>query len=330
MIRSTFAGFTTAQLGMAASQRALDVTGQNIANINTPGYTRQRLDIASLNTQRGDFYNTSSNIKVGFGVEMTRISQLRDPFLDAQYRSQISKLGTTDAHAAGYEQLATIFDESTMLGVRNAFISLSSSLSTLSTESGNTENDTAVRSNMQVLLNLFHDAANRLNDIRQDTQQGFAATDIKDVNELLENIAELNKSIKTSHVLGNPALELQDQRNSLLDELGSYLPITVKYKDQPVGPGQTVEVLNVSFTDTNGKKYTLISDGYAGFLSTDVSGQPVSLSLTDANGTTSQVAGMTTNPVTGEEEYVEILGSGTIKGTLDLLNKSGDFDQTDF
>lgn len=122
-----------------------------------------------------------------------------------------------------------------MLGVRNAFISLSSSLSTLSTESGNTENDTAVRSNMQVLLNLFHDAANRLNDIRQDTQQGFAATDIKDVNELLENIAELNKSIKTSHVLGNPALELQDQRNSLLDELGSYLPITVKYKDQPVG-----------------------------------------------------------------------------------------------
>ena len=228
MIRSTFAGFTTAQLGMSASQRALDVTGQNIANINTPGYTRQRLDIASLNTQRGDFYNTSSNIKVGFGVEMTRISQLRDPFLDSQYRSQISKLGTTDAHAAGFEQLATIFDESTMLGVRNAFISLSSSLNTLSKEAGNKENDTAVRSNMQVLLNLFHDAAVRLQDIREDTQRGFATTDIKDVNELLDNIAELNKSIKTSQVLGNPALELQDQRNSLLDELGSYLPITVK------------------------------------------------------------------------------------------------------
>ena len=44
MIRSTFAGFTTAQLGMAASQRSLDVAGQNIANINTIGYTKQRLD----------------------------------------------------------------------------------------------------------------------------------------------------------------------------------------------------------------------------------------------------------------------------------------------
>lgn len=330
MIRSTFAGFTTAQLGMAASQRALDVTGQNIANINTPGYTRQRLDIASLNTQRGDFYNTSSNIKVGFGVEMTRISQLRDPFLDAQYRSQISKLGTTDAHAAGYEQLATIFDESTMSGVRNAFISLSSSLSTLSTQAGTKENDTAVRSNMQVLLNLFHDASVRLQDIREDTQRSFATTDINDLNEILENITELNKSIKTSQVLGNPALELQDQRNSLLDELGSFIPITVKYKDQLVGPGQSVEVLNVIFTDTTGEKHTLISDSYCGYFNADISGQPVSLSLTDANGTTNQVAGMATNPKTGKEEYVEILGAGTIKGTLDLLNKSGDFDQTDF
>ena len=91
MIRSTFAGFTTAQLGMAASQRSLDVAGQNIANINTIGYTKQRLDVASLNLQKGSMYNSKSSIKVGFGVEMTGISQLRDPFLDAQYRSQISK-----------------------------------------------------------------------------------------------------------------------------------------------------------------------------------------------------------------------------------------------
>lgn len=52
MIRSTFAGFTTAQLAMSASQRALDVTGQNIANINTRGYSKQRLEISipGLNT----------------------------------------------------------------------------------------------------------------------------------------------------------------------------------------------------------------------------------------------------------------------------------------
>lgn len=330
MIRSTFAGFTTAQLGMAASQRALDVTGQNIANINTPGYTRQRLDIASLNNQKGDFYNTSSNIKVGYGVEMTRVSQLRDPFLDEQYRSQIGKLGTTDAHSAGYEQLATIFDEATMQGVRAAFISISSSLSTLSTQAGNKEHDTAVRSNMQVLLNLFREDSVRLGDIRQDMQTGFATTDIMDLNGILENIAELNTSIKNSHILGNPALELQDQRNSLLDELGSYLPITAKYKDQPVGPGQTVEVLDVIFTDVNGKKHKLVSDERFGQFDTDISDIPVTLTLVNANGITEDLVGNVTNNKTGEEEYVDLLGSGTIKGTLDFLNKSGDFDQSDF
>lgn len=254
MLRSTFAGFTTAQLSMASSQRALDVVGQNIANINTPGYTRQRLDIASLNTKKGDFYNANSSIKVGFGVEMTGVSQLRDPFLDIQYRSQIAKVGTSDAHAAGYEQLATIFDEATLDGVRDAFRSITSSLQSFSSESGSDEFDSMVRSNMQVLLNLLRDDSIRLQDIRNDMQTGFASADIADVNEIIQNIANLNKNIKNSQILGNPALELQDERNSLLDELSSYLPITTNYREQTVGPGYTVEVLDVVFTDANGKK----------------------------------------------------------------------------
>ena len=60
MTRSTFAGFTTATLALAASQRALDVTGQNISNINTSGYTRQRLDLASI-SPTGHGYCMSMN-----------------------------------------------------------------------------------------------------------------------------------------------------------------------------------------------------------------------------------------------------------------------------
>lgn len=318
MIRSTFAGFTTAQLGMAASQRALDVTGQNITNINTPGYTRQRLDIVSLNTQKGDYYNSKSNIKVGFGVEMTGISQLRDPFLDAQYRSQISKLGTSDAHAAGFELLTPIFDEATLSGVRDAFISLTSALNTLSTPAGiaNDENDAMVRSKMQILLNLFRENSVRLEDVRDNVQTGFATTDVADLNQLLDNIANLNVSIKNSQILGNPALELQDQRNSLLDELGSYLPIDVKYKDQEIGPNQYVEVLNVTFTDTDGVKRSLISDSRAAQFDAIINDKSARLILADAKG--------------GTTDVTDVLGSGTLKGTLDLINKSGDFDGSDF
>lgn len=317
MMRSTFAGFTTAQLAMAASQRSIDVTGQNIANINTEGYTRQRLDIASLNLKNGSFYNSSNSTRVGYGVDMTGISQLRDPFLDAQYRSQIAKLGTTDAQAAGLEKLQVAFDESTTSGIRDAFINLSNALQTLSKDDGYTkENDTVVRSRMQIIVNLLREKAVSLQDIRHDTQENFRDTDVKDLNATLKNIAELNTSIKNSQVLGNPALELMDERNRLLDELGSYLPINVEYKQKKIGEGYSVQVLDVSFTDSDGISHRLISDGRYGEFRTDVSGQPVTLTLTDADGYTLDVT--------------DKISEGTLKGTLDFMNKSGDFDDTDF
>ena len=317
MIRSTFAGFTTAQLAMGASQRSIDVTGQNIANINTEGYTRQRLDVASLNLKNGSFYNSSNRTRVGYGVDMLGISQLRDPFLDAQYRSQIAKLGTTDAHAAGLEKLQVAFDESTTPGVRDAFINLSSALQTLSKDDGYTkENDTVVRSRMQILVNLFREKAVSLQDIRENTREDFQSTDIKDLNAALKNIAELNTSIKNSQVLGNNALELMDERNKLLDELGSYLPINVNYKQKMIGEGYSVQVLDVSFTDSEGVNHRLISDGRYGEFRTDISGDPVTLTLTDADGYTLDVT--------------EKLADGTLKGTLDFMNKSGDFDNSDF
>ncbi|MEG0108609.1 MAG: flagellar basal body protein, partial [Lachnospiraceae bacterium] len=91
MLRSTFSGFTTARLAMRASQGSLDVVGQNIANLNTDGYTRQRLDVVSIHN------SNSGPLAIGYGVEIKSISQVRDPFLDVQYRSQIAKVGYADS-----------------------------------------------------------------------------------------------------------------------------------------------------------------------------------------------------------------------------------------
>ena len=93
MIRSTFAGFNTATLALSANQRALDVTGQNLSNINTQGYTRQRLDQVSLSPVGPSISSSQFDAKVGQGVMMTGVSQIRDPFLDIQYRTQLPKVG---------------------------------------------------------------------------------------------------------------------------------------------------------------------------------------------------------------------------------------------
>ena len=245
MIRSTFAGFTTAQLAMGASQRSIDVTGQNIANINTPGYTRQRLDIKSLYLRGGEFYNSNPNARIGFGVEITGVSQLRDPFLDIQYRNQMAKLGTTDSQVAGYEKLANILDETNQNGIKNALSDLTSQLQKLAQNPNSKEYDSMVRSSTQMLLNLFHQNATNLQEVRTDLTNEFRDTTIPDANKIIQNIAELNETIKNSEILGNPALELKDERNELIDELASYLPITVKYRDHDLGAGFTVEELDI-------------------------------------------------------------------------------------
>ncbi|NBK91827.1 flagellar hook-associated protein FlgK [bacterium 1XD21-13] len=313
MMRSTFAGFTTATLALNASHRALEVTGQNIANINTPGYTRQRLDIKSLYLRGGEFYNSNPNARIGFGVEITGVSQLRDPFLDIQYRLQMAKLGTTDAQVAGYEKLANILDETNSDGIKTALSDLTSQLQKLAQNPNSKEYDSMVRSSSQILLNLFHRNATDLQEVRTDLTNEFRDTTIPDANKIIQNIAELNESIKNSEILGNPALELKDERNELIDELASYLPITVKYRDHDLGAGFTVEELDIYYTDADGTSYKLISDNLTGILSTNADGQPVELHITDCYGK-------------GPEEITNTIGEGVLKGTLDILNKSGAFD----
>ena len=107
----TFGSFTAARLGIYASQASLNVTGNNIANINTKGYTRQRLDLASLNSTGSARYANSFNLDIGYGVLAKSVSQLRDPYLDILYRDEQASVGATEAKLKGLKQLSHILDE---------------------------------------------------------------------------------------------------------------------------------------------------------------------------------------------------------------------------
>ena len=118
MVRATFAGFSTALSALQANQKRLDIVGHNLANMNTVGYTRQQLETSSLNyTTPVSNYMNGSEVIVGFGVHMNKVSQIRDPYLDVQYRSQMQKSGYTDALQSSLDSLAKIFDESNTEGM---------------------------------------------------------------------------------------------------------------------------------------------------------------------------------------------------------------------
>lgn len=327
MIRSTFAGFTAAQLAMSASQMALNVCGQNIANINTRGYTRQRVDLVSLNLHNSSPYN--SGTRIGYGVETTGISQIRDSFLDIQYRNQIAKVGTTDSRQAILDELGDIFDETDKNAVKTTISQITTALSKMSKNV--TYGDNSLRSAFQSLLSIIHQKTEDLSTVRDENIYGLENTDIPNVNNILSDIGELNDKIWDCEIRGDAALELKDQRNTKLDELASYLPITVTYNSVEVGSGVTCEYPSVKFKGSNGISYNLISGEHGenhGSLSVernlDYDGNEdgtVSLSLTPASDYDAD-ADMSSL----KTDITSYITNGTLKGQLDMLNKSGQLD----
>ena len=107
----TFSSFTTARLGIYASQASLNVTGNNIANINTKGYTRQRMDLVSLYPSGAGKYANMFDRNIGYGVLAQTRTQLRDPFLDIRYRNENTNLEASAEKLDGLYQLSHILDE---------------------------------------------------------------------------------------------------------------------------------------------------------------------------------------------------------------------------
>ena len=100
-MNGTFGAFGVARLGIYAAQSGLDVTGNNITNINTEGYTRQRLDLVSLSCSASDKYASRYNIRIGQGVLTAGVVQLRDAGLDLQYRGASANVGSASQKLSG-------------------------------------------------------------------------------------------------------------------------------------------------------------------------------------------------------------------------------------
>lgn len=312
MIRSTFAGFSMAQLALSANQKALDVTGQNLSNINTEGYTRQRLDLVSISPQQAGSFSSPNDVKVGMGVMMTGVSQIRDPFLDTQYRNQLTKVGTSDAINNILTDIGNIFDESDKSAIKEQLSDIVSQLDKLS-QPGQSSDDNIVRSSFEVLINYIHQNAEDLATVKDKVVDKIQDSNLADVKEILDNIKNLNESIKQSQILGDPALELQDQRNLLLDDLSTYLPIKVETEKIDMGGGIYVDKLKVTFTGSNNTNIPLVDDDKVATIAVEEVNGEYDLKITGAGQTQEQVV-------------TDSLKDGILKGSLDMLNERGVFD----
>lgn len=221
---STFSGISTALSSLIAQRQALDVSGQNIANANTPGYTRQRADMSAV---QGSSVPTlwSTNPAAGNGVRVDTITRMGDVFLDTRLRSQTSSASYQKAHADTLSQLEAQLREPSDTG-------LASSLQTYWADwqdVANAPDDAAAR---KVLLG---DAQSLVDQIQAgyrgvETQwsQLRTSTDtlVTDVNSTAQAIADLNAQIRSVTVSGGNPNELVDRRGQLVTTLSGLVGAT--------------------------------------------------------------------------------------------------------
>ena len=256
----TFDAFTSARLGIYAAQHGLRVTGNNISNINTLGYTRQRLEQNSFKAGAYDVYRSQLDNHVGSGALVTGINQIRDPYLDVRYRNTNAATGYHETLLDRYTELADILDEVGKGEDSNTNEKgdglLVAQLQTVSTalrafaDKPTPENETIVRNAASTLCTLFNTYARDLEKLRQETEIKFNSQ-VTEINECLTNIRDLNKEIRDYEIFGDNALELRDERNRQIDKLSEYIGIKVVYSEEDVGAGKMVEKLSIYLADKN-------------------------------------------------------------------------------
>lgn len=267
-MRSTFHGLEVAKRGMFTQQTALYVTAHNIANANTPGYSRQR-----VNFEQTEPYPPASMNRpqipgqMGTGVEAGSIERVRDSFLDLQYRGENNKLGYWEARADALKKMEEIMNEPSDSGLAKTMDQFWQALQDLST---NPENDGArsvVRQRGQAVVDTFHYLYNSLSQIKQDLANEIDTTIIQ-INSLAQQISQINKQISEVEPNGYLPNDLYDERDRLVDQLSQL--INVRVERVPSG-GNALKIAEGTYkiylVDSNNKPIYLVDGSTANTLS---------------------------------------------------------------
>lgn len=217
---SSISSLTKAVSGLQTAQKGLQVTGHNITNTNTKGYTRQQL------LQNDSSYltigsNGGNAMKVGLGVECTEIRQIRDDLADRRLRTEKSVLCYYQQLNATTSDIESIFDEPYGNTISDLISDFWSQAQKLSTNANGVEERMSFISTAKVLASKIDVVTESLT-----TYQTKLNTDLKTsvnrINEIIDGIAEYNEKISIAEAGGENANDYRDQRNLLLDELAGY------------------------------------------------------------------------------------------------------------
>lgn len=221
---SQFFGLSISYSGLLASNAALNTTANNIANVQTKGYSRQQVSQQAASALR--VFQTYGC--AGAGVETLAIERVRDEFYDGRYWDNNSKVGEYNQKQYYMTQIESYFDDN---GKNSGFKTIFDQLMVTGMQELLKNPDNATTKSQFVgyagaLTEYFNGLAGNLQKLQKDVNQEMKLK-VDEINSLAGEIATLNKQINTIELTGVKANELRDRRTLLIDQLSEIVDVDV-------------------------------------------------------------------------------------------------------
>ena len=223
MTTNIFSTLSSAKLGLLAQQLAIEVTGQNVANVETEGYSRQDVSFEA-NTPRGHIKYGGLH-QLGTGVRIASIERAHDQFLFTQIMDEGDLTGSTEVKKEIFEQLEVLFNEGSGRSLNDALSLFFSSIHDLATNARGLSERVDLISKAEHLASTFNQTGNQLFTIQRNIDATIE-TEVAKINTLTTQIGKLNESIHANEPTSQyKANDLRDNRDRLVKELSKKIDI---------------------------------------------------------------------------------------------------------
>lgn len=217
MITGSFMGLNLALRGLYASQKALELTSENVANSATKGYTRKVAEFKTFGQDREGIGEPG----FGMGADYVSSTRMRDKYLDTKIWNQQSIASEWDIKEDYYTKLGQIIDEPSVSSLTTVLDDFYLAMQEYAKEPASTTKRYAVRNSAEQLTSYFNEVASKLEEFQVELNDDIK-TQVEDVNSTITKIRDLNERIYNTEITGGDAGLLRDERGLLIDELSKY------------------------------------------------------------------------------------------------------------
>ena len=216
---SLSASLNIAVQSLLSEQGAIETTSNNIANVNTPGYSRQRPNLEE--TPPVQF----GTLTFGTGVKLASVSSLRDSILDLRVNQETQQQGQLGSFISGGQQIQALFNETTGTGLQAPLTAFFGSLSQLSANPSDLNVRQGVITAAQNLASDFNQASNNLTTQQRNVDLSVTQS-VSQINALTSQIAAVNIQVTSASAVGQNPGPFVDQRQQLINQLSNLVDVS--------------------------------------------------------------------------------------------------------